>query len=297
MVKRIFLRIADIDFAIVSVDPCMTFEVLGATPKFIVREADPQITIDARWDDLSKLVKEGERKFESGGNWELYQKNGTNLFYLTSPVFSSIPYAVARIEKDFKRGEVSLHYPYFYKQFPIYPLEYPLDELLFIHFLASGRGAEIHACGVMDSQGQGHLFVGQSGAGKTTMARLWESETGITILSDDRIVLRQMGGRFWMYGTPWHGEGGFASPARAPLTRVYFLRHGRENNGLPEALPLMGAEVVARMMAAGFVPFYNPRALDFTLGFFEQAVKAVPSYELTFVPDERVVDFIQGFED
>ena len=73
------------------------------------------------------------------------------------------------------------------------PLEYPLDELLLQGLLARGRGAEIHACGIADGSGRGLLFVGQSGAGKTTMARLWEGERGITVLSDDRIILRRVG--------------------------------------------------------------------------------------------------------
>ena len=45
---------------------------------------------------------------------------------------------------------------------------------------------------------------------------------GVTILSDDRIAVRMKNGQPWLYGTPWHGDAGLASPAsspRAPLTR------------------------------------------------------------------------------
>jgi hypothetical protein len=170
------------------------------------------------------------------------------------------------------------------------PLEYPLDELLFIHFLALGRGAEIHSCGVIDSLGRGHLFVGQSEAGKTTMARLWEDESGVTVLSDDRIILRKVDGRLWMYGTPWHGDAVLASPARAPLTRVYFLKRGREN----ELVPLGMAESAGNLISCSFLPFYDPEALSFTLAFFEEVVKTVPCYELRSLPDKRVVEFINN---
>ena len=61
---------------------------------------------------------------------------------------------------------------------PIYPLHYPLDELLMVHLLARGRGVEIHGSGIVDADGYGTLFAGQSGAGKTTMSRLWLSEPG-----------------------------------------------------------------------------------------------------------------------
>src|SRR3989449_11671129 len=130
-----------------------------------------------------------------------------------------LPYKVASVDRGFTAGEVWLHQPYFPSGLPVHPLEYPLDELLLIHLLAAGRGVEVHACGVVAPNGQGYLFVGQSGAGKTTMARLWQKAQagGIRILSDDRIILRKSNGTVWMYGTPWHGEAAMACAARAPL--------------------------------------------------------------------------------
>ena len=170
----------------------------------------------------------------------------------------------------------------------MYPLEYPLDELLMGHLLGQGRGAEVHSCGLVDAQGEGHLFVGHSGAGKSTMARLWDQHQSVQILSDDRIVLRQSGQELWMYGTPWHGEAGFSCAARGPLSRIYFLKQGPQN----ELLPTPAAEAVARLFAASFPPFYSPGGLDGTLGFFEEVVNAVPCRELRFLPDETVVPFI-----
>ena len=137
--------------------------------------------------------------------------------------------------------------------------------------------------------GNGHLFAGQSGAGKTTMAKLWQQEEEVVILSDDRIILRNIEGKLWMYGTPWHGEAGLAHPARARLTRIYFLRHGQKN----EIVSQRAAEAVGRLFAHSFPPFYSLAGLDFTLGFFEEVVTAVPCDELRFLPDQRVIEFIR----
>jgi hypothetical protein len=175
----------------------------------------------------------------------------------------------------------------------VYSLEYPLDELLLIHLLAGGRGLEVHACGVVDSSGQGYLFAGQSGAGKTTMARLWqkaEGVQGVIVLSDDRIILRYLSGRFWIYGTPWHGEAGLASPTRAPLKAIYLLRHGPSNR----LVSLRRSDAVARLLACSFPPFYHSRGLDFTLGFLEQLLEAVPGQELSFTPDESVLPLVHS---
>lgn len=292
----ISVRIAGINISLFCNDPELKLQAEGATEKFVVDQTQDDVKIRADWGELFE-ESGGEMLFDSGDLWKMYKKNGSYLFRFGLPALGSTPYKIAQVQKDFKEAEVLLHRPFFETRLPTYPLEYPLDELLLIHFLALGRGVEMHACGVMDSLGRGHLFVGQSGAGKTTMSRLWQNEPGMVILSDDRIVLRQMDGRLWMYGTPWHGEGGMASPAGVPLTRVYFLRHGEKGRRLPEMVSVMGAEVAARMLAASFVPFYSSEAMNFILEFFDRLVKAVPSYELRYVPDERVVEFIQGFED
>jgi hypothetical protein len=167
-----------------------------------------------------------------------------------------------------------------------------LDELLLLNLLSQGRGAEIHGCGVVDAAGHGHLFAGQSGAGKSTMARLWQERKDARVLSDDRIVLRKANGKIWIYGTPWHGDAGSAAAARAPLSRIYFLRHEQEN----ELIPTREAEAVGRLLACSFPPFYSPKGLRFTLGFLEEVVKAVGCFELGFVPDERVISALGEIE-
>jgi hypothetical protein len=288
-----FLRIADIDFAIVSVDPALNIQIQGASENFLIYEENPDMTIEAGWDDLSTMKLEDQKLFESGAVWQLYEKNNIYIFSLNSEAFGSIPYTVARVRKDWTWGEVLLHRDYFDSHKSIYPLEYPLDELLMVNFLSLGKGAEVHACGVVDSHGDGHLFLGQSRAGKTTLARFWKKEKGVTVLSDDRIILRQLDGKFWMYGTPWHGEAELASPAKVPLTRIYFLQHGKTN----EQAQLGTSEAVARLFACSFLPFHSPEALEFTLGFFEEVAKAVPCHELRFFPDKRVVEFIHQLTD
>ena len=194
------------------------------------------------------------------------------------------------MKRDFSTGEVLLHRPYFNTDQSLHPLGYPLDELLFTNFLALGKGTEVHACGVTDSQGRGHLFVGQSTAGKTTIARLWENEPGVTVLSDDRIILRRIENKIWMYGTPWHGEAMLASPSRAPLTAVYFLEKGQKN----ELISQKASDSISHFFTCSFPPFYNRDALDFTLSFLEDVVKTVPSYALKFTPDKSAVEFIKG---
>jgi hypothetical protein len=284
-----FISIADIAISLATDDPGLEPQVRGALEKFVVAGADPDVQIRAAWAELS-TVNGGEKIFDSGGLWQLYVEDNDYRFCFFSPVFGSIPYKEARFNTDFSYGEIVLHRPYFTSGRAPYALEYPLDELMVMHLLARGRGAEVHSCGVVDVSGNGHLFLGQSGAGKTTLARLWQKEEGVRILSDDRVVLRKMDGRFWMYGTPWHGDARLAEPSRAPLKGVYFLHHGEKNRLVLQKK----AGAVGRLFACSFPPFYSPEALEFTLAFFEEVVQAVPCTELSFVPDEEVVKFILG---
>ena len=274
--------------AITCDDPEIRFQLEGARNKFLIEGAQADIIIQAVWGDLSEEPC-GEKLFDSGSTWQLYYKDGAYLFRFTSLVFGSLPYKIAFFNPEFSSGEILLHRPFFKTGQSVDPLAYPLDELLTINLLARGRGTEVHACGIVDSLGRGHLFVGQSGAGKSTIARLWESEPGITVLSDDRIILRKMENTIWMYGTPWHGEAGLASSAKAPLIGVYFLEHWKEN----ELIPYKLTESLGRLFACSFPPFYSREGIDFTLGFLEEVVKATPCHELRFLPDKSVIEFIQ----
>jgi len=71
------------------------------------------------------------------------------------------------------------------------PLEYPLDELLIMHRLTQEKAIELHGTGIVRANGDANLFVGHSGAGKSTTTRLWTSVEDVEVLSDDRIIVRR----------------------------------------------------------------------------------------------------------
>ena len=270
-------------------DPELRVEVEGATSNFLVAEADPQVRIKARWTDLNNEENGDEKIFDSGVLWQLYSDDNLYRFHFITPALGPVPYKIASFNSDFTSGEVCFHRPCFSSTQPLYPLDYPLDELLLVNLLARGKGVEVHACGVVDLKGNGHLFVGQSGAGKSTMAGLWQNKPGITVLSDDRIILRRKDNGFWMYGTPWHGVAELASSHRAPLKGVYFLNKGIKN----KVVPLRNSDAATRFFACSFPPFFSQQGLDFTLSFLEEVVHSVPCRELSFLPEESVLELIK----
>jgi hypothetical protein len=181
-------------------------------------------------------LKSTEKVFDSGGAWKLYRDQGRWCFALQSPALGSEPYQIAIVDTDFAQGDIYTRAPVIARISSPYPLGYPLEELLFVNLLSQGRGALLHACAVSDN-GRGFVFAGTSGAGKSTMADLWKKHEGVAILSDDRVIVREMEGRFWAYGTPWHGDVKLGSPERAPIDGIFVLRHGEENRAAPSPWP------------------------------------------------------------
>ncbi len=168
-----------------------------------------------------------------------------------------------------------------------YPLGFPLDEILTILLLSSRRGLLVHACAV-SRKGRGLLFVGESGAGKSTLARLHQKKRGAVVLNDDRVIIRRRGRSLRLHGTPWHGDAGVCSRLRAPLDRVFFIKHGAENS----LRKLSKAQAVSSLIASSFAPFWDKRGMEAAVEVCARLADAVPCRELAFLPDETVLDFL-----
>jgi hypothetical protein len=231
-----------------------------------------------------------EALFDSGGLWSLYAEDGGYRLSFLRAFPGETPYKSAWFNQDFSKGQLQLSRLFFNTSKATYPLEYPLDEVLMIHHLAGGKGVEVHALGLVDDAGNGHLFLGHSGAGKSTSARLWQRQPGVHILSDDRIILRRDGGQVWMHGTPWHGDAGIASPHGALLSHIYVLEQAPGN----ELVRMPRSAATAEIFARSFVPRHSARALDFTLEFIEQLAQELPCDVFRFVPQQSAVEVIRN---
>jgi hypothetical protein len=284
------LDIGGIKIALSSGADDLPIAAMGSATKFVSDLERPEVRIRASWGDPREPAAR-DLVFDSGkGLWRLYRGGLGLQFVFTSTALGTLPYQMASFTEDFTEGEVSLRREVFADRLPLYPLQYPLDELVMVHLLARGRGVAIHGSGVVDADGRGTLFAGQSGAGKTTMARLWLPEPDVKILSDERVVLRQEGDVVWMYGTPWHGDGRIANQGRAPLDRICFLRHAPRN----QMTALAPTESIARLFSCCFPPFYDVAGLDNVLGSLERIVARCRSVELGFVPDAAAPAFVRS---
>jgi hypothetical protein len=296
-VKQYKLGVAEIIIEFIA-DEYMMLKIPDTHLRFLVKEGKPDLSIRVHYGDLPALHFE-EKLFdctEAGGLWTLYRSRETYGITCTSPAIGPLPYAITIIDADFAHGDLYRR-PTLNSHSPdnspdlgndglpsINPVSYPMDELLIVNLLARGRGVNLHGCGV-DLAGKGILFSGVSGAGKSTIANLWKSRH-VKILSDDRLILRKQGGRFWLYGTPWHGDALASLPEKVPLEAIFFIKQARENR----AVPLGVAEATTRLMVRCFPTFYLKEGMEYTLGFISEITQKVPCYELQFTPDQGVLD-------
>lgn len=270
----------------ISLDSDEPFELVPAMSRFAIPlDGPPDVALHVTRGFPVK--PDGDLLFNSGEVWKLYRCGSENVFTFTSPLCTSDPYKTATFNDTFTRGEIVLA-----PELPagIDPLMYPLDELLVSTLLGRGNGVELHGCGMI-VDGRGHLFVGQSGAGKTTTARLWLEHGHPEILSDDRIVVRKLNGVLRMYGTPWHGEAKICSAKDVSLDALFLLTQSERS----EIRPLDASAAVARLFSCSFPLFYDAESVASTLAFLGTIISQGIVHELAFRSDESAVRIVNDF--
>jgi hypothetical protein len=164
----------------------------------------------------------------------------------------------------------------------MYP-DYVLDSVVRImlsFLLLDKRGFLVHSAGLI-RDGNGYLFAGVSGAGKSTIARISAPMT--TVLSDDLTLLRLNDTDDKIYGTPFFGEfstGG--ANESAALKGIYFLQKGPENK-LVEIRPARAwGQLLRSVMFFGDDRESTQTVIDLAW----EVCGHIPCYTLQFLPDD-----------
>lgn len=166
---------------------------------------------------------------------------------------------------------------------PLLPFHHPHDMAVILSRLAFIGGGVVHSsCIAVD--GKALLFIGSSGAGKTTLARLWR-DAGATILNDERNIIRTTPQGPLAGASPWHGEENQVSPVTAPLAGVFYLKQA-DSNAVRE-IPC--TESVTRLFTNTVVPVFLQDGPRMVLNAWADVLETVPSFELSFTRDHRAL--------
>jgi hypothetical protein len=158
----------------------------------------------------------------------------------------------------------------------------PLPEYLVARLVGRHGGLKLHAATAV-FEGRAHVFVGHSGAGKSTISELAE-QAGATIPTDDRTIITLAnddgagGAAATAWGTPWHGNLPRKSPEGFPIAGVYILRQAPENR----LGALSSGAAVNELFVRLIQPRLDPREVSNTYRTLERLVASVPVQELHF---------------
>ena len=232
----------------------------------------------------------GENVTFNGQSWTMYADDSDYFFSSKSPAFKH-PFWTAKAGRDFKKGTIYCSKEAILEKDDAVtvhnPLHYPLDQLLMMYILSQNRGAIIHAAGI-EINGSGYIFPGRSGAGKSTLSRQFRGRMDASVLSDDRMVVRQIDNGYKAYGTPWPGDEGIAVNRGVPLAGIFFISHDKSNK-IREMRPQTAVE---RLLPVISIPWYDTELTSKVLSFCDELVTNIPAYELHCKPGIETADFL-----
>ncbi|NDP21250.1 MAG: hypothetical protein GZ091_09240 [Paludibacter sp.] len=187
-------------------------------------------------------------------------------------------YAV--LDESFKNWKI---YSHSNPEGQINPLRYPMGPIVMQYLTVKSEAVMIHASCVFDGE-KGRIFTGFSGAGKSTMSKIW-AEAGNLIINDDRLIIRKTREGYFAYNTPMYYAD---EPKKAPLSSIFLIKHSPEN----KIIKLSGALAVSKVLAFCIQNNFDKYFIANNLNFIAELSTQVAVYELGVVPDMNIINYV-----
>jgi hypothetical protein len=291
------LRIAGVRFAISS-EQAVRLRIVNPLYRSFVSRSVPgkeilEISVNLVLGPVPPL-QGMEEIFNTDESWSMFRE-ANHLWIKLHPSRHAEPFWAARFDRSVSQVDFYCESPESAEGKKVeelsHPVYYPLDQLLLMYFLASRMGMLTHAAGLVRG-GKAFIFPGASGAGKSTFSELLAEAKVGRLLSDERMVVREIDGTMQAFGTPWAGTAGIARAGNAPLAGIYFLKHGRSNH----IEKLTAGDAADRLLPLISIPWYDPDTMVPIIAFAKRLAARVPAYEMNFKPDRSAVDLFWRFQ-
>jgi len=163
-------------------------------------------------------------------------------------------------------------------------------ERLFNIAALSQQTVSIHASAVT-VHGKSALFLGESGTGKSTHARLWLNRfPDAELLNDDSPFIRiESNGGVCVYGSPWSGKTPCYKNLHTPVAAFVRLSQAPHNR----IRRLKGVEAIGALLPS--FPFslsHEKKSSDAIHSIVSQALQQTPVYHLECLPDTDAAQLV-----
>ncbi|MDO4218372.1 MAG: hypothetical protein Q4C78_00010 [Synergistaceae bacterium] len=159
------------------------------------------------------------------------------------------------------------------------------------HFIISSmalRGTLALHASLVERDGFGVLFLGPSGMGKSTQAKLWERYLGADFIIGDRAVCRQFGSVWYGYGMPWDGTDDIQRQKFVPVRALVALEQAKENR----LCRLSAVEAMQVLLRQARLPVWNEEAMQKNTEQMWSMAQDLPFYHLQNMADEECVNLV-----
>ncbi|MCK5357439.1 MAG: hypothetical protein KAJ48_03495 [Elusimicrobiales bacterium] len=150
----------------------------------------------------------------------------------------------------------------------------------FQFFIAQAGEFILHASAIVKN-GEGTVFTGPSGAGKTTISNFYSKES---VLSDEFIYLRKIKGEYFISAMPWRSQ----NLKTCRLAKIIFPKKSKELKIIKESPVAAICKIMPNIL-------HMPKSFKISeniLSFLIEATKKVPCYTMRFPKNDKFMEEI-----
>jgi len=168
-----------------------------------------------------------------------------------------------------------------------------INGIMFVlsYLLACSGGLLVHGAAV-ERNNLAVLFLGPSGAGKTTVARLCRPDI---CFSDDGVVIKNEGGRYYAYRSPFRQIAEFnhyTGIEKGEIKKIFLLEKGMSQR----VSPLKRNELMGMMLThlTHFFKYLDREAAEKGFYTIKKILEQLPAYRLQFLKSEEIWNRLVG---